>query len=71
MSNKNNAENYTEKALKNFQRCIFLCDIDFQSSCDFLVSFSVKNWMCTRINYEAALVLEIIHRGMFGPFDYL
>ena len=38
MSNKNNAENYTEIPLKNFQRCIFLYDIDFQSSCDFSVS---------------------------------
>ena len=37
MSDKNNAENYTLIALKNFQCSISFCDIEFQSSCDFLV----------------------------------
>ena len=40
MSEKNNAENYTQIALKFFQRSIFVRNNDFQSTCDFSVSFS-------------------------------
>ena len=43
MSDKNIAEYYTEIAMKNFQCSIFFCNIVFQSSCDFPVSFSAKN----------------------------
>ena len=39
MSDKNNAENCSERALKNFQFSIFFCNIEFQSSCDFSVYF--------------------------------
>ena len=43
MSDKENAENYTEIALKNFQSNFFFCKNDFQSSCDFSMSFSATN----------------------------
>ena len=35
MLDKDNAENYTERALKNFQCSIFFCYNDIQSSCNF------------------------------------
>ena len=43
MSDKDNDENYTERALKNFHCSIFFCNKDFQSSCNISVSFSATN----------------------------
>ena len=43
MSDKDNVENHTERALKTFQCSIFFCNKDFQSSCYFSVSFSAIN----------------------------
>ena len=39
MSDKDNAENYTERALKNFQCSIFFSNNDFQSSFYFIYLF--------------------------------
>ena len=54
MSDTNNAENYTEIALIFFQRGIFFCNNDFQSSCDFCSAiFNNKLSWCIR---QSALI---------------
>ena len=52
MSDKDNAENYTERALKNFQCSIFFPNNDFQSSFYFIYLFlliSYFTWVSIQV----------------------
>ena len=63
---KNNAENYTEIALKNFQCSIFFCNIDFQSSCDFSVSIELSSFY---FGIRLLLIICCISYSLYSTFD--